>query len=334
MFTLDYLAKYVNGKLEGSPNQKIQGVCEISNGIKNKISFISNPKYLKFFNKTQASAVIVGTDFINSKKNINLLKVKEPSLAFIKIAHLFKPKTYNKFGIHTTSIVDKDSTFGSKVSIQANVTVEKKSKIGNNVVIGSNSYIGSNVEIGDYTIIGPNVSILDGCIIGKNVIIQSGTVIGSDGFGYETINDLHHKIPHLGFVIIGNDVEIGANCCIDRGTIKNTIIKDGTKLDNLIQVAHNVEIGSKTLIAGSVAIGGSTIVGNNVRIGGQVGIVDHLKIGDNVMIGAKSCVMKSVPEGSFYSGTPAIDHKKQLKINVSMQKLPELLKKNKLPQNT
>ena len=333
MFTLDYLAKYVNGKLEGRPKQKIEGVCEISNGIKNKISFISNSKYLKFFNKTQASAVIVGLDFIDSKKNINLLKVKEPSLAFIKIAHLFKPKTHNKFGIHPTSIVDKDSTFGSKVSLQPNVTIEKKSKIGNNVVIGSNSYIGSNVEIGDYTIIGPNVSILDGCIIGKNVIIQSGTVIGSDGFGYETINDFHHKIPHLGFVVIGNDVEIGANCCIDRGTIKNTIIKDGTKLDNLIQVAHNVEIGSKTLIAGSVAIGGSTIIGNNVRIAGQVGIIDHLKIGNNAMIGAKSCIMKSVPEGSFYSGSPAIEHKQQLKINVSLQKLPQLLKKIKLLKN-
>ena len=147
MFTLDYLAKYVNGKLEGSPKQKIEGVCEISNGIKNKISFISNSKYLKFFNKTQASAVIVGLDFIDSKKNINLLKVKEPSLAFIKIAHLFKPKTHNKFGIHPTSIVDKDSTFGSKVSLQPNVTIEKKSKIGNNVVIGSNSYIGSSPSI-------------------------------------------------------------------------------------------------------------------------------------------------------------------------------------------
>ena len=323
MFTLDYFSKYVGGQLEGSPKQKIAGVCGIFPGEKNKISFIANTKYLKFFNQTQSSAVIVGLDFKESKKNINLIKVKEPSLAFIKIAQLFKPKSLNKFGIHPTSIVSKDSIFGNKVSLMSNVVIECGTKVGNNVIIGANSYIGEKVVIGNNTNIAPNVSILDNCIIGSNVIIQSGTVVGSDGFGYETINNFHHKMPHLGCVVIGNDVEIGANCCIDRGTINNTIIKDGSKLDNLIQVAHNVKIGSNTLIAGSVAIGGSTIIGDNVKIAGQVGIIDHLTIGDNAMIGAKSCVMKSVPQDSFYSGSPAIEHKKQLKINVSLQRLPE-----------
>ena len=330
MFTLDYLSKYVCGNLEGIPNQEIEGICEISNGKEKRISFISNNKYLKFFKDTKASAVVVGLDFKEPNNNVNLIRVETPSLAFIKIAKLFKPSKINKFEIHPTAIVNKNSTFGEKVSLKSNVVIECDVKIGSNVTIGANSYIGEKVVIGNHTVIAPNVSILDNSRIGNNVIIQSGTVIGSDGFGYETINNSHYKIPHLGSVIIGDNVEVGANCCIDRGAIKNTIIKDGAKLDNLIQIAHNVEIGSNTLIAGAVAIAGSAIIGNNVKIAGQVGIVDHIAIGDNAIIGARSCVLKSVPKDSFYSGCPAIEHKKQLKINVSLQKLPDFFKKNNL----
>lgn len=327
MISIDKIAHLINGEIEGNPELTITGACNLKQGKENCISFLGNPKYTQYLEGTQASVIIVEKDLnlpINGK---TLIRVDNPNLAFAKVLEELMLKPSVKTGIHKTASIDKTANINSNTAIGANVVIEKNVKVEKDSIISAGTFLGENSVIGKNCEIQPNVTIYPQCEIGDNVHIDSGTVIGADGFGWTTDEKNHHKIPQIGKVVIENDVWIGANCCIDRATFDKTVIGSGTKMDNLIQIAHNVIIGKNCLIAGAVAIAGSTKIGNWVTIAGQVGIIDHMTIGDRTIIASKSAVYKSVPEGSFISGIPARKHSDRLKQDIALTQLPELQKR-------
>jgi len=312
LLPLSKIAKEINGELVGA-DLNINGICQIDKGKKSYLSFIDNPIYVKKYKLTKCSALIVHKSFkIDPKSKISLIKVNNPRFGLLKAINLLYPT-------NNTSIKSSDSS-----SI-----IHKSAIIGKNLSIGDNSTVSENVKIGDNVKIGNNVSIEKDTIIGSQTIIQSGSVIGSNGFGTVKNKNKHFNMPHIGKVILGEDVWIGSNTTIDRGSIGDTIIGDNSKIDNLIQIAHNVEIGKGCLIASGTAIAGTTIIGNNVSIGGQVGITGHLNIGDNCLIGAQSLVTKSFSDNLFVSGSPAKIHKDRVKEDVALRNLPKFFKKNK-----
>lgn len=324
--SLAEIAKLVQGDLEGNGAITIHGVAKIEEATKGEIAFISNPKYVKYIESTKASAVLVSQDFPGTERPI--IRTQNPYLSFLKILRIFHPsKEMLAKGIHSSAIIDGSTKIGANIRIGAGVVIEKYCSIGDNVTIYPNVVIGQEVEIGNNTLIYANVSLREQVRIGNDVIIHSGTVVGSDGFGFAREGQQYHKIPQVGTVIIEDDVEIGANCAIDRATLGATIIRKGVKLDNLIQVAHNVEIGENTVIAAQTGISGSTRIGKNVMIGGQVGFVGHIELGDNTTIGAQSGVSKSLPPNSVYFGYPAKPIMQAKREEAALRKLPELLKR-------
>ena len=332
MISLFQISEIINGKVVGNKDLNIVSVCDIEVGEKSCISYLKNSSYKKYIKKSNAAAFIVDTkiDILDFKKSF--IVVDNPSKSFIKLLSFFKKKVIlSKDGISDKSFISSKSKIGKNVFIGPNVTIEDKVSIGDNVKIDASSFIGYNSIISKNSEICSNVVIHENVKIGRNCRIDSGTVIGSEGFGiYTSIEDnKNFNIPHIGSVNIGDFVSIGSNCSIDRGTINNTIIGEYSKLDNLIQIGHNVNIGKNCLIASQVGIAGSTIIGNNVIIAGQVGIIDHITIGDYSIIAVKSCVYKSLPRKSFVSGIPAINHSDRLKQEAIIKKLPELYKKIK-----
>lgn len=324
--SLAEIADLVQGELEGDSAIHIHGIAKIEEAAEGEITFISNPKYAKYIEATNASAVIVSKDFPKSAKAI--IRTQNPYLSFLKVLQTFHPKSDTiAQGIHPSAVIDETAQIGKDVRIGACVVIDKNVKIGENVRIYPGTVIGQSVEIGNNVIIYANVVLREHVSVGNNVIIHSGTVVGSDGFGFAKEGQQYHKIPQVGTVVIEDDVEIGANCTIDRATLGRTIIHKGVKLDNLIQVAHNVEIGANTVIAAQTGISGSTRIGQNAVIGGQVGFVGHIEIGDNTTIGAQSGVSKSLPENSVYFGYPARPIMQAKREEAALRKLPELLKK-------
>jgi len=325
-FSLAEIAELVQGDLEGESSVAIHGVAKIEEAGTGEISFISNPKYAKYIETTNASAVIVSQDFPDTAKPI--IRTQNPYISFLTVLKIFHP-TYESIaeGIHPSAIIDETVQIGENAKIGSCVVIDRNCKIGNNATIHHGVVIGREVTIGDNTIIYANVVLREQVRIGNNVIIHSGTVIGSDGFGFAREGQQYHKIPQVGSVIIEDDVEVGANCTIDRATLGDTIIHKGVKLDNLIQVAHNVEIGENTVIAAQTGISGSTKIGKNVMIGGQVGFVGHIEIGDNTTIGAQSGVSKSLSPNSVYFGYPARPIMQAKREEAALRKLPDLLKK-------
>lgn len=328
-YSLESLANYVNGTVEGDGTEKIKGIAEYNKGKKGEITFVVDKQKYQEALKTEVSAIITPYDFEYQGKN--LLRVEDPKFAIAKIAELFYP--YEKIGfegISDKAVIGENVKIGKNVIIMPFAVIQDDVEIGNNTVIYPHTFIGYNVKIGNNVVIKPNVTIYPGTIIGNNVIIHSGAVIGSDGFGYVLHKGIYHKLPHSGRVIIEDNVEIGANTCIDRAFIGETIIGKGTKIDNLVQIAHNVKIGENCIIVSQAGIAGSTEIGKNVIIAGQVGIVDHAKIGDNVVIMAKSGVEeKEVPPNKVLLGIPAREALEQKRILVAETKLPELLKRVK-----
>lgn len=307
----------------------ITDIAKIENALNTEITFLHNPKYFHHIDSTSAAAVIVPKDF-NTERNIPLLKVDNPYQAFLKVLIAFHPivpvaeKGINKLSyINDTAVIGKDPSIGAFVSVGSGCT------IGNNAQIQSNVTICSNVKIGDNVIVYSNVSIRENCVIGNNVIIQNGAVIGSDGFGFAPNQSAYDKIPQVGNVIIEDNVEIGANTCIDRATLGSTIIRKGAKLDNLLQIGHNVEIGSNTVMAAQSGVSGSTKIGQHCMIGGQVGFVGHITIGTGVMIGAQAGIAGNLKDGSIVTGTPSREIAKQRKIDACLGRLPDLVYKVK-----
>jgi len=301
LFTLHKLASIVGGKAIGAPELVISGVSDIQAGAPNTISFLFSPKNKDLILKNPAAAIVVADEnLLNGRDGI---VVDNPRLAMAKILDLFDTKNTPQ-GIHESVIIPESVKSGKNVNIGAFTVIGENTEIGDNVIIHNNVSIGANVIIGNGTEILPQVGIYDNVRVGNNVQIDIGTAIGSKGYGYETIDDIHHKIPQIGSVIIEDGVDIGANCTIDRGTINDTIIGKGTKLDNMVHIAHNVKVGKGCLIAGQTGIAGSATVGDYCIFGGHVGVKDGITIGDRAIFVAKTGVSKSVPGGKIYAGMP------------------------------
>ena len=303
MATLKELADIVQGTVVGNPTLKIKGVSTIQDGKPESITFVAHPKYFKFVQSTEASAVI--TSDIENLKNKDGIIVKNPQIAIAKVLGHFSPKDPPQKGIHETAIIDPDAKVGKNVSIGPYTIIEKGVILGDNVILGANNVINTDSAIGHDSMIKSNVHFYPQTKIGERCIIHSGTVLGSDGFGYVSQKDAHLKIPQNGKVLIGNDVEIGANCTIDRGTIDNTTIGEMCKFDNGVQIAHNVTIGKGCLLTAHVTIAGSTKVGEFCLFGGQAGAIDHITIGDRAVLACYTVAMKNLKGGKIYSGVPA-----------------------------
>ncbi|MFT5723997.1 MAG: UDP-3-O-[3-hydroxymyristoyl] glucosamine N-acyltransferase [Bacteroidia bacterium] len=321
------LADFLGGELSGPITETVFGVSKIDQSISGSLTFLANLKYEDFIYTTDASVVLVKSDF-NPKPTLNktLIRVEDPYMAFCAVLNEYYNPGVSKSGIESGAVVSKDSTVGDNCYIGANSYVDANSKIGNNVKIFPNCFVGSGVTIGDNCLIYANVSIYNDSQIGESTIIHSGSVIGSDGFGHAPQKDgTYIKIPQIGNVIIGDRVEIGSNCSIDRATMGSTIIHDGVRLDNLIQVAHNVEIGANTVIAALTGVSGSTSLGPNCIIGGQVGFAGHINIAKGTQVGAQSGLGKSVvEENSRLFGSPVQPLKDELKSQVIFRDLPKL----------
>ena len=328
-FTAGQIADQLNGTVVGNRDVDINTLSKIEEGKKGSLTFLANPKYTEFIYSTDASATIVANDFEPTEKiTTTLIKVKDPYSSFTTILELFNDDKSKISGISDKSDIDKSSTISKSSYVGSYTTIGKNSIVGDNCVIDNQVFIGDNVKIGNNCKIYPGTKILNDTIIGNSCIIHSSCSIGSDGFGFAPNDDgTYKKIPQTGNVVIGNNVEIGSNSTIDRATIGSTIINDGVKLDNQIQIAHNVEIGENTAIAAQSGIAGSTKIGKNCMIGGQVGIIGHLKIGDNVKIQAQAGVTSDVESNARITGTPAISYMNYNKSYIHFKNLSEIVKK-------
>jgi UDP-3-O-[3-hydroxymyristoyl] glucosamine N-acyltransferase len=321
--TLKEIAELIGGEVLGDGNVVITGVCGIREASEGDITFLANPKYLPLLESTRASAVITSPDVSSASKP--LLRTQNPSLAFATMVSLVAPEDIkHPKGIHPASVIAASATIGRNAAIGACVVIEENAFIGDDTIIYPGCFIGHDARIGAKTLVYPNVSIRERVSIGNRVIIHSGTVIGSDGFGFATIDGVHHKIPQVGTVVVEDDVEIGANVTIDRARFDKTVVGAGTKIDNLVQIAHNVIIGKHCLIVAQAGISGSTVLGDGVILAGQVGLVGHIKIGDGAIIMAQSGVSKDVPAQAMMMGYPAKPHEVYRRVNACVQNLPKL----------
>lgn len=321
---LKELAELVDGSISGDPDTRISGAADIADAKGGDIVFAESPKLLVEAERSHASAIITFADAQAAGKP--MLLVSNPRLAFAKVLGAFSPPKEHITGIHPGSFIGEGTTIGENPSIGYNVYIGKNTTIGNNVSICPFAFIDDNVQIGDNCIIHPSVTIHDKVTLGSGVVVHSGSVIGSDGFGYIQTSGRHHKIPQIGSVVIGDDVEIGANVTIDRARTGKTEIGRGTKIDNLVHVAHNVVIGENSMIVAQVGIAGSARIGDRVTLAGQAGIKDHVDIGSDSIICAQAGVIGNVDPGQFLSGYPAGPHREQMKLYAAQHKLPGLLR--------
>jgi UDP-3-O-[3-hydroxymyristoyl] glucosamine N-acyltransferase len=326
-FTAVTIAGFLKGEIEGDPGRVVNTVAKIEEGHVGALSFLANPKYEHYIYSTKSSIVLVNKSFVpSSKVEATLIRVDNAYEAFASLLQLVTQSRPRKIGVHPTAVIEPSSKIGKNAYIGAYAYIGENCNVGDNCSIYPHVYIGDNSSVGDNCILNPGVKIYRECILGEGVTIHAGSVIGSDGFGFAPKSENEFiKIPQIGNVVIEDHVEIGANVTIDRATMGSTFIRKGVKLDNLIQIAHNVEIGANTVIAAQTGISGSSKVGRNCMIGGQVGIAGHIKIADGVKIGAQSGIPGDVKkENSVLIGYPAIDHRDFLKCAVIYKKLPEL----------
>ncbi len=312
-FSLEELSLVSDAKIIGNKKLSIKNINTIADAVSGEITFLDNPKYLEKVKTTNASVLIASDHFLDKLPNLDAILIsKNPYLSYAKIVYKFYPQ--EKKNVKTLKKISSDCSISETSSFHHNVTLEKNS------VVGAQSTLGPNVYIEENCVIGNNVSISN-AYLSKNVIIQDGTIIGQDGFGYAHDGKQYIKIPQVGIVKIGMNVEIGSNCTIDRGSLRYTEIKKGVKIDNMVHIAHNVIIDENTVIAGQTGIAGSAVIGKNVMIGGQVGIAGHIKIGDNVKIGAQAGVTKNIKKNSSISGTPAVDLNIYLKKSIMLNRM-------------
>lgn len=328
--TAGEIAESIGATFEGEASTLVTGMAGITEAGPGDITFCANSKYSQLVPRSLAAAVIVRPDY-SGGSTAALLRLEDPYAGFNQVLRMFKGETVRRpEGIHPTALVHPSVRMGSAVSIGPLCVLEEDAEIGDGAVLSPGVFVGARTRIGDGCYLYPNVVLREEVSLGKRVIIHAGSVIGSDGFGYVSGEQGHEKVPQVGTVIVEDDVEIGANVTIDRGTLQATRIGRGVKIDNLVHVAHNVSIGADTVVVAQVGISGSTQIGSKVTLGGQVGIVGHLQIGDRVQIGAQAGVTKSIPPDSRVSGYPAMDHDRARRLNAYYRKLPSLFDEIKL----
>jgi UDP-3-O-[3-hydroxymyristoyl] glucosamine N-acyltransferase len=329
-FSAQQIAQLLNGTIEGNENITVNNLSKIEEGLPNTLSFLSNPKYNNYIYSTNASIVIVNNSLVLDKpvkSSCTLIRVENAYESFAKLLELYNQIKGNKVGIEQPSFISNGATLGTDCYVGAFAYIGQNVKIGNNVKIYPNAYVGDNCSVGDNTTLFAGVKVYHECKIGNNCTIHSNTVIGSDGFGFAPNNhgETFAKVPQIGNVIIEDNVEIGSNSSIDRATIGSTILRKGVKLDNLVQIAHNVEIGENTVIAGLSGVAGSTKVGKNCMIAAQVGIVGHIKIADGVKIAGQSGIASSIEkEGEIVQGSPSFNVGDYKRSYVLFRNLPKL----------
>ena len=311
MTSLKELGDLVGGKVVGNPQLPINGVSSLDNSKEGTITYLYKKKFQKYIDETNASAIIVSDEKLVANKNG--IVVEDSRLAFVKVLEFFSNDNQEFEGIHPSAIISKSARIGSKTNIGPNVVIGDMTVIGDNTVIGPNNVIGPNVVMGNNCRLYSNIHICSDSKIGNNCILHSGVVIGADGFGFISVNDGHIKIPQIGKVVIGNDVEIGANSTIDRGTVADTIVHDLCKFDNGVQIGHNVSVGKGCLLTAHVTIAGSTKIGEFCAFGGQAGAIDNVTIGDRAIFACYTAVTKDLPGGKMYSGAPAREIKEKNK---------------------
>ena len=326
-FTAKQIADFIGGKVEGDGNVSVNTFAKIEEGKKGAISFLSNPKYTHYIYSTQSSIVLVNEDMVfDQPVNITLIRVANAYECVAKLLQMYEAAKPKKKGIDPKASIAESATIGKDVYVGAFACIGENTVVGDNTVIYPHTVIGDGVKIGDNCLVYPNVTIYDGCRIGNRVTIHAGTVIGADGFGFAPNAEGYDKIPQIGIVTIEDDVEIGANTCIDRSTMGSTIIRKGVKLDNLIQVAHNVEIGENTVMSAQVGIAGSTKIGSWCMFGGQVGLAGHITVGDKTFLGAQSGVPGNIKGNQTLIGTPPMEPKAYFRSQAVFRRLPEMYK--------
>ncbi|MEI7525482.1 MAG: UDP-3-O-(3-hydroxymyristoyl)glucosamine N-acyltransferase [Mariniphaga sp.] len=325
-FSANDIATLLNGEVEGNGNIKVNSISKIDQSLPDTLTFLSNPAYTKYIYTTSASVVIVKKDFkADSLLSCTLIRVEDPYRALATLLDFYVKSKPSKVGIEQPSYISSSASVGDQVYLGAFAYIGEKAVIGKNVKIYPHVYIGDNAKIGDDTILYSGAKVYSDCIIGTSCIIHSGAVIGADGFGFAPNgNGPYSKIEQIGNVVIGNNVEVGANTTIDRATMGSTFVRDGAKLDNLIQIAHNVEVGENTVMAAQTGIAGSTIIEKNCLFGGQASASGHIKIGEGSKIGPKSGVLSSLKPNSVVLGTPAEEIKQTMKSYSIIRNLPKL----------
>ncbi len=320
---LSELAKLVGGTVEGDGTRPISGVASLEEAGPGDVTFLANPRYASKLAASRAGAVVIPEK--GPKPPLDAIRVKDPNWAMVALAEAFAPKPPPLQGVHPTAAVAPTARLGAGVAVGANSVIGEGAVVGDGTVIHPLVYVGPGVKIGKNCLLWPGVAIREFCALGDRVIVNAGTVIGSDGFGFHTVQGVHRKIPQLGVVEIGDDVELGANCAIDRARFGRTVIARGAKLDNMVHLAHNVTIGEGVLIAAQVAVAGSTKVGKHAMIGGQVAIAGHLEVGERGILTGQAGLSKDLPPGQMYNGTPAMPFMKHMRAMASMNKVAELL---------
>lgn len=327
-FTAQQIAGILDGDIVGNPDVEVSKLAKIEEGSEGSLTFLANPKYQPYIYTTKASITIVNKTFIPENPiSTTLIKVEDAYKSFSKLLEYYNLVKLNKTGIENPSFISESASYGENIYVGAFSYIGDNVKIGNNVKIFPNSYIGDNTVIGNDCVIFSGAKIYSETIIGNNCVINSGVIIGADGFGYApTENGSYDKVPQTGNVVIEDYVDVGAGTTIDRATLGSTVIRKGVKLDNQIQIAHNVEIGKNTVIAAQTGIAGSTKIGENCQIGGQVGIVGHITIGNNVKIQAQSGIGRNVKDNEVLQGSPALNYGDYNKSYVYFKNLPKIVK--------
>jgi len=329
-FTAKQIAHILNGQIEGDADTKITKLSKIEEGVPGSISFLANPLYTQYLYTTKASLVIISKDYVlTGPVTTTLIRVDNPGNAFAKLLEMYNEVKLNKTGISKMAFISESAKVGTNIYAGEFAVICDNAVIGNNVKIYPQVYVGENVVVGDNTTLFAGVKLYSDTMVGKDCIIHSGTVIGSDGFRFAPENEEgNRKIPQIGNVVIEDDVEIGANCAIDRATLGSTILRKGVKFDNLVHIAHNVEIGESSYLAACNVVAGSTRIGRNCMFSGQVGIVGHLQIADNTIISAQSGISKSITKpGGVYMGSPAFDANKYRKAFIHFRNLDSIVQR-------
>jgi len=324
-FTLGQLAQALGATLEGDPRRLVTGVAPLESAGPHEVSFLTNARYTEAAKASRAGAFVAGTDAAGLPAPV--LRVRAPQQALVDLLNLFHPPSPVVPGVHPTAVVAVDARIDATAAVGAHAVVEAGARIGARVHVGALAYVGAGVEIGEDCALGPHVALLAGVRLGRRVVVHPGAVIGADGFGFAFDGAQHRKVPQTGGVLIEDDVEIGANTTIDRATFGDTIVRRGTKIDNLVQIGHNVEVGEHSILVAQVGVSGSSRLGRGVVLAGQVGIADHVTVGDGVLVGAQGGVPSSLEAGGKFLGTPARPMLEAKRIMAAETRLPELLRR-------